>query len=216
MEVQHHGILFENNIIFDITGFSKKEYQQKLPEKYTSIMDIVKNVYSKKDYSIKVSKEGKGIGCADILRFLSNFKNEFTIIVGCWKKLDDENKQFYQIYEFDITPEHTKAFWGGLNADNLTPFVEYVKSIEPGKKAQKENQKLWKEKRAALYETYGQGIVSIDAKIDSKDQRRVQCSIKLEDMIRVFEGNYKVHTNNFGKIKLPYETASKSRSFKRT
>lgn len=216
MEVQYHGILFEDNIIFEITGFTKEEYQQKLTEKYISVMDIVKDVYSEKHYSIKVSKEAKGVGCADILRFLSNFKEGFTMLVGCWKQVNLTTKQFYKIYEFDITPNHYTDFWGGLTIENLTPYVSYVKSIEHGKKAQLDNQKLWKQKRAELYETYGRGIVSIDTKIDSKTQRRVQCSIKLEDMIRVCEGNYKVYTDNFGKIELPYETASSPRSFKRT
>ena len=215
MEVQHHGILFEDGIIFEITGLSKEQSQSELDEKYTSIMDIVKDVHSEKDYSIKVSKDGKGVGCADIIRFISNFKEGFTMIVGCWKQVNSTTKKFYKIYEFDITPEDTKAFWGGLNADNLTPFVEYVKSIDPGRTAQLANRKIWKQKRAKLYEDYGRGIVSIDAKIDSKTQRRVQCSIKLEDLIQVCNGSYNEYTDNFGKIELPYETASKPRSFKR-
>jgi hypothetical protein len=216
MEVQHHGILFEDGIIFEITGLNKAQYQSELDEKYTSIMDIVKDVHSEKDYSIKVSKDGKGVGCADIIRFISNFKEGFTMIVGCWKQVNSTTKKFYKIYEFDITKDHYDAFWGGLTSENLTPFVNYVKSIEHGKAAQKDNQKRWKEKRAELYETHGRGIVSIDAKIDSKTQRRVQCSIKLEDLIQVCNGNYNEYTDNFGKIQLPYETASKPRSFKRT
>ena len=216
MEQQHHGFVFEDAIVLDITGFTKEEYQKKLPSGYTAAMDIVKDIHSEKDYSIKVSSNGKSVGCGDILRFNSHFQNGFTMLIGCWFQKNSTTKTFYRIYEFNIKPEHYQAFWGGLDNNNLTPFVNYVKSIEHGKAAQMANRTIWKQRRDALYATHGRGIVSIDAKIDSKKQRRVQCSIKIEDMIRVCSGSYKEFNANlpYRGIELPYDTNSSPRSFK--
>ena len=62
MEVQNHGVLFEDIVIRAITGLSKDQYESKLDNAYTASMDVVKGVESKINYSIKVSKDGKSIG----------------------------------------------------------------------------------------------------------------------------------------------------------
>jgi hypothetical protein len=212
-EVQQHGNLFEDSVIRAITGLSKKEYQTKLPNAYTASMDIVKGINSDADYSIKVSKEGKSIGCGDILRFIRHCVNdEFTIVVGSWKQVSPKIKRYDAIYEFNICPANYAILWKNITEEVMQPFVFYVKSIEPGKGAQLANRQLWKEQRQQIYDTYGQGLCAIDAKIDSKNQRRVQCSIKIDELITSGIGYYKYETEYNG-IKLPYEQISGPRQF---
>ena len=57
MEVQQHGVIFEDIIVRAITGLSKEEYQSKLPNAYTASMDIEKGIQSDTNNSIKTSKD---------------------------------------------------------------------------------------------------------------------------------------------------------------
>lgn len=215
MESQAHGLQFEEAIIKSITGISKDQYQSLLEGKYTSSMDIVKGIKSKNDYSIKVAKKNTGIGGGDILRFYSHAKQGFTLIIGIWQQKNRETKIYDSIYEFYIKPSDFKTLWGNIPYNVLEDFVKYVKNIPEGKKAQLENRKLWKEKRQKIYDTYEKGLMNIAAKIDSKSQRRVQCSLNIKELID--SGiEYELHTKKYGEISLPYEQKSGSRKFKKS
>jgi len=213
MEVQNHGVLFEDSMIRAITGLSKDEYQDKLPNAYTASMDVVKGIESDANFSIKVSKDGKSIGCGDILRFIRHCRDdEFIMVVGAWRQVSPTVKRYDTIYEFYMRPEHYAILWDSITEEVMTPFVDYVKSIEPGKAAQMANRKLWKQRRQAIYDSYGQGLCAIDAKIDSKNQRRVQCSIKIQKLIESKVEHVKYETEYKG-ITLPYEQNSGPRQF---
>jgi hypothetical protein len=213
MEVQNHGVLFEDSIIRAITGLSKDEYQTLLENAYTASMDVVKGIKSDTNYSVKVSKDGKSIGCGDIIRFIRHSRDdEFTMVVGSWQQISPTIKQYNCIYEFNITPADYTKLWNRITEEVMQPFVDYVKSIEPGKPAQLANRKIWKERRQAIYDACGQGLCAIDAKIDSKNQRRVQCSIKIDKLIDSGIAHSKYETEYKG-IKLPYEQISSPRQF---
>jgi hypothetical protein len=213
MEVQVHGNLFEDKIIFQHTGLTKKQYQELPNNSYTSAFDITKGIMSEHNVSVKTLKEGKAIGCGDILRFVDHcYNREFTIIAGCWKQISPTHKRFYEILEFSITLDLRKIMCGGFTVENLKPFVDYVKSIPIGKAAQMKNQRLWKEKRQQLYDLHSPGLLRIDAKIDSKSQRRVQCSLVVNEMIKA-EIPYTKYTKEYKGISLPYEQESPSRTF---
>jgi hypothetical protein len=214
MEVQSHGVLFEDSVIRAITGLSKDEYQTKLENAYTASMDVVKGIESDADYSVKVSKDGKSIGCGDILRFVRHCRDgEFTMVVGAWCQVTPEIKRYNCIYEFDIKPDHYAKLWAGITEQSLEPFVEYVKSIPHGPEGQLAHQKLWKQKRKDIYNLHGQGICKIDAKVDSKKQRRVQCSVKIRDLIATKEITHRKYETEYKGIKLPYEQDSGPRQF---
>ena len=213
METQNHGLVFENEIVQIITGFTKSEYEKLLPNSYTSSIDIAKDVHSEHDYSIKVSKNGKSVGGGDILRFNEHCKYGFKLVVGCWSQKSKAVKSYYCVYEFDITPNDYIKLWGNLSLEKLKDFVAYVKSIPAGKKAQLENRNLWKEKRQSLYDSYGKGIISIAAKIDSKTQRRVQCSFTIDELVSsgIY---YQKFDTKYKDLDLPYEQNSEPRMIK--
>lgn len=214
-EVQNHGVLFEDTVIRSITGMSKEEYQSTLEGAYIASMDILKGHHSDVNYSVKVSG-GKSLGCGDILRFLRHCRDDsFTIIAGRWKQVTKEKKVYQEIYEFDISPEHYKKLFENMSEEVVKEFVDYVKAIPPGREAQLANRKLWKEKRKVIYETCGRGLMAIDAKIDSKNQRRVQCSAKIQGLIDA-EIPYRKYTEEYRGIQLPYEQESKPRTFAST
>ena len=177
-EVQAHGNLYEDFIIKNLTGFSKKEYDKQKAGGYTSAMDLVKGLHVDKNYSIK-SANGNKVDCGDILRRM--VEDDYNIVIGLWKQIGDY-KLFHTEYTFYIKPEDMNKLWGNMKFEDVKEFVKFVKSIPPGEEAQqatKVERELRKKKIADK-----NALMVIHPKVDSKNQRRVQCSFKIDQMIK--------------------------------
>ena len=178
MEVQAHGNYYENLKIKELTGFSKEEYDSMKDNGYTSSMDIMKGLHSDKDVSIKTAK-GKKVDCGDILRRRS--ETEYDIIIGLWNQVG-ENKIFHTEYTFHITPKHEEILWGKMNYEKLREFDAYIKSIPEGKNAQQDTKVERQVLKTIVEDTNAQ--MKIHPKVDSKKQRRVQCSFNIDKLIK--------------------------------
>tara|TARA_B100001769_G_C21836881_1_gene454269 strand:+ start:67 stop:675 length:609 start_codon:yes stop_codon:yes gene_type:complete len=176
-EVQAHGNYFEDLKIRELTGYSKEDYDSFKNNGYTSSMDIVKGLYYYKDVSIKTAK-GKKVDCGDILRRRS--ETEYDIIIGLWDQVGD-NKIFSQEYTFHIKPEHESILWGNMTYEKLREFDEYIKSIPEGRDAQ-QNTKVERQLLKTITED-ANAQMKIHPKVDSKKQRRVQCSFNIDKLI---------------------------------
>ena len=178
MEVQAHGNYYEDLKTKQITGLSKDEYDALKENGYTSGMDIMKGLMSAYDYSIKTSK-GNTVDCGDILR--RRQETDYNLVVGCYSQVGD-NKVFYSEYTFYIRPEHESILWGRMNYNQLAEYVDYIKNIPAGKTAQQET----KTERTVLKNCIEDknALMKIHPKVDSKKQRRVQCSLKMSDLIK--------------------------------
>ena len=178
MEVQAHGNYYEDLKTKQITGLSKDEYDALKENGYTSGMDIMKGLMSAYDYSIKTSK-GNKVDCGDILR--RRQETDYNLVVGCYSQVGD-NKVFYSEYTFYIRPEHEQKIWGRMNYNQLAEYVDYIKNIPAGKEAQQET----KTERTVLKNCIEDknALMKIHPKVDSKKQRRVQCSLKMSDLIK--------------------------------
>jgi len=178
MEVQAHGNYFEDIKIREITGFSKDEYDSMKDNGYTSSMDIVKGLHSDKDVSIKTAK-GRKVDCGDILRRRSETK--YDIIIGVWDQVGDK-KIFHTEYTFHIKPEHETLLWGKMSYEKLREFNDYIKSIPEGRTAQ-QNTKVERQLLKTITED-ANAQMKIHPKVDSKKQRRVQCSFNIDKLIK--------------------------------
>ena len=178
MEVQAHGNYYEDLKTRQITGLSKEEYDALKENGYTSGMDIMKGLMSAYDYSIKTSK-GNTVDCGDILR--RRQETDYNLVVGCYSQVGD-NKVFHSEYTFYIRPEHEQKLWGRMNYNQLAEYVDYIKNIPAGREAQQET----KTERTVLKNCIEDknALVKIHPKVDSKKQRRVQCSVKMSDLIK--------------------------------
>ena len=216
---QQHGIDFENQIHLSLHGTPKDEYERLISGGYTAVFDIVKGI---KDIdfngSIKVTGNN-GIGCGDIVRMYKHTNGDgatpFTMIVGLYTQVTKTIKEYHTIYEFYIKPKHHSILWADMKLDTIEEFVDYVKNIPHGKEAQLENKKLWKEKRQHIYENEGSGLMSINAKIDSKTQRRTQAGLNINNLI---ESNIpsKKYTKEYRGLVLPYiQKNAPKRKFKK-
>ena len=187
MEVQAHGNYYEDLKTRQITGLGKAEYDALKENGYTSGMDIMKGLMSANDYSIKTTN-GNRIDCGDILR--RRQENEYHLVVAQWEQCGD-NKVFYNEYTFFITPDLEQKLWGRMNYNQLAEYVDYIKNIPAGRKAQQET----KTERTVLKNCVEdkKALFKIHPKVDSKKQRRVQCSVKINELIKAGI-DYKVST----------------------
>ena len=178
MEVQAHGNYYEDLKTRQITGLSKADYDALKENGYTSGMDIMKGLMSPYDYSIKTSK-GNTVDCGDILR--RRQETDYNLVVGCYSQVGD-NKVFYSEYTFYIRPEHEQKLWGKMNYNQLAEYVDYIKNIPAGREAQQET----KTERTVLKNCIEDknALFKIHPKVDSKKQRRVQCSVKMSDLMK--------------------------------
>lgn len=176
-EVQAHGNAFEDIKIKELTGLSKKEYDKLKPNGYTSSFDLVEGINVSYNASIKTTGK-KTVECADILKRME--ESEYRLIVACYQQRGS-NKVFHTEYEFFITPEDYIKLWGTMTYESVKSFVDFVKNIPNGREGQKNTLK----ERKSLQQKVQckKSLMKINPKVDSKNQRRVQCSFKLDEML---------------------------------
>ena len=179
---QEHGFKFENKIHRVTHGKSKKEYDKLINGGHIAELDLQEGVLVDFNAHVKTTKSNS-VGGSDLLRMYIGLELfEVIIIVGKYKEYDGK-KEVFEIYEFYVNPSHHQLFWGGMQLDTLKEFDSYVVNIEKGREAQKINQPIWKDKRDKIYEDECRGLMSINAKIGSTTQRRVQCGFLIHQAI---------------------------------
>jgi hypothetical protein len=177
-EVQSHGISFENFIIQQRTGITKKEYDNLKSKGYISKFDLCSGIITDYDASIKTTG-GKTICCADLLSMI-NHTHDYRMIVGCYNQVG-KNKQFHTQYEFFISSQDYRTLWGDMNYKDVETYVNRIKSIPHGKQAQLEYQFIAESLKSEIIKD--NCLFIVNPKVDSKKQRRVQCSIHLDKLI---------------------------------
>jgi hypothetical protein len=102
------------------------------------------------------------------------------LIVGAYDQVDNK-KVFHTEYEFYITKEDFDTLWGNTSVEKLNGYVDKVRKVEKTKEAQADYQKVkevWK--KGVLDEN---ALFILNPKVDSKKQRRVQCSLHIDKLI---------------------------------
>jgi hypothetical protein len=177
-EVQFHGNAFEDLKIKELTGLPKSKYDKLKPNGYTSSFDLIEGIFVDFNGSIKTTGSNT-IDCADILKRMKEI--EYRLIVGCYSQVENY-KVFHTEYEFYITPDDYSKLWGTMTYEKVEEFVTYVKQIPHGREWQKktlETRKLLQEQTQC-----NNSLFKINPKVDSKNQRRVQCSLKLDEILK--------------------------------
>ena len=138
---------------------------------------------SKENISIKTSGNNT-IDCGDILRFYSRDveDNKITMILVKYKQINN-TKQINEILEIDYSDEFKDILFGSVTKDVLENYVQFVKNIPFGN-ACNEIKNTYKKLKKEIQEKYNMQI-NISPKVDSKNQRRVQCSIPNFDKLLV-------------------------------
>lgn len=173
-EVQNHGFVFEN-WVKTVLGVKELAYN------YTQKWDI----QGETPISVKC------MGLTNALEFGSTVRiweiNEtFTLVVGRWEQVGFK-KIMRSIDEIDITPEILKKMRGDISLEEIRNFDKKIKTFPAGKVGQKQGiefARMWKAERKDRI-----GLLTITHKIDSKNQRRIQCNLNYNNYVKLF-GQY--------------------------
>jgi len=170
-EVQNHGFVFEN-WVKSILGVKELAYN------YTQKWDI----QGETPISVKC------MGITNALEFGSTVRiweinKTFTLVVGRWEQVGFK-KIIRSIDEIDITPEILKKMRGNISLEEITNFDKKIKTFPAGKVGQKQGiefARMWKAERKDRI-----GLLTITHKIDSKNQRRIQCNLNYNNYVKLF------------------------------
>jgi hypothetical protein len=170
-EVQNHGFVFEN-WIKDILGVRELAYN------YTQKWDI------SGEFPISV----KCMGLTNALEFGSTVRiweiNEtFTLVIGRWKQVGSQ-KIIVSIDEINIHTDDLNKMRGEITLQEIKDFDKKIKAFPAGKEGQKQGitfAREWKKNRKDRM-----GLLTITHKIDSKNQRRIQCNLNSKNYVKLF------------------------------
>ena len=148
--------------------------------------DTSKHDISLVQEDISVKTTGcKSVGMGDILRIWDLDTNKKQTLVIVRYKQFSGYKRVEEVIEINFTPQLRDYFFGSLTREELIQYVELIKSIPKGR-CSKSTSDLYKSMKKNLQKTKDMGII-INPKVDSKDQRRVQCSIPdIDKLIQFF------------------------------
>lgn len=163
-EVQKHGIVFEKWIrdtFFD--GYT--------PQSYTQKWDIPSEA-NKRDHipvNPKATKYRTAVDLGDALRQY-DIHEPFWLLIGYWQQ-DGTKKRFVNIVAARVEPDEYHKLWGDIQRADLEKLDALIKDTPNHVTARQLAQKM---KHEAPFST---SIISLNPKIDSKHQRRLQCSL---------------------------------------
>lgn len=179
---QAHGFIRENQLKYMVFGLPPMEKQD------TNTHDILhtENKFNSNEcISIKTTMS-YSVGCSDIIRIYDyideiNSGREITMIIIQQEQCKN-TKKIKNIIEIPFTKEfHNYLFRPDLlHRDDLVWYVSYIRDIEPGKEARQREELCYKSWKEEMQEKCELGI-TINPKVDSKTQRRVQCSFSLKN-----------------------------------
>lgn len=175
-EVQSHGFLFEKWVRDTLFEGYSGDYMQKwdIPPEYNrhaAIPATLRNI----PVSVKTAKFGSPIGLGDILRQRS-IDEPFLMIVGFWRQRTASEKWLVDIGWVKFTPATWPLLWGSLTLSQITELDRVVKDFSTHYTIVRTQTRQMK---AAITANAGSQIV-INPKIDSKKQRRIQCSLPFQ------------------------------------
>ena len=184
-ERQAHGFIFQDWIISKFLDMA-----------YTAKWDIPKeiNPLSNKSVSIKTAKYRGGVGLGDALtQFRIN--EDFQLLVAFYE--ESENiKKIVNVQLIDIPLIKWKEMWGNLTEEKLLELNNFIKSDEGrninGAELDRFRANVQRKKNEILKDYTGK--FSLNPKIDSKTQRRLQCSIGFNTLFETFGLNDEVMT----------------------
>jgi hypothetical protein len=176
---QSHGLFWDSEIrkkVFDLPEC--KNDTQKF-----DIYCIDNKLNPNENISIKTSGD-KNIDCGDILRFYDRDKADITIILIQYRQ-NETHKEIKEIKEINYTEELKQILFGSITRDVIEEYVQFVKAIPKGK-VSSELKTKYKSLKREMQQKYNMRI-NISPKVDSKNQRRVQCSIpNIDDLLSKF------------------------------
>jgi len=174
---QSHGLFWDNEIrtnVFKLEKCINDTCKHDIP--------CDKNCFNCcENVSIKVSGNNN-IDCGDILRFYDIDKIKITTIILLRYKQVNDTKELFEIIEINYNEALHNILFGTIEKSQIEDYVNYVKSIPKGRVSE-DIKKSYLAHKEELQKNNNMRI-NISPKVDSKSQRRVQCSIpKINELL---------------------------------
>ncbi len=210
-ENQMHGKSFENMIKAANGIFTFAAADRKRPP--DSIFDIGAEDDRKLGVPTSIKTTGNNtVALADARMFWRSFGfAPYRIIIGTYSQAGGR-KVFSEIHELILREKYRDVMLGSISEDMVKRFHDGLKKFGVGSH---EQAREWaREQKHQLESDFG--LVTLNPKIDSKNQRRLQCSIPLAALIRAVDaGDYELHSDRFGNLPLPAQIISGARKLKK-
>lgn len=180
-----------NTSIFDCPiGKINENVSVKTCSKNTICLGDVKRIYN---YITNITSNEK------IMLYILQYKQ-----CGVFKKL-------VKIYEINFTKDFHDELFKTIKLDDIEIVDKYIKNIQYGK-VSSECKKQYKSKCKELNNISGK--LQFNPKIDSKNQRRLQCSFKIDKISKMHYNEYTIEEFNIkNNINLLDNIISKPRKF---
>jgi hypothetical protein len=160
--------------------------------------------------SIKSGK-GKHVSLSDARRFWE-VDQDFRMIFGSYSQ-EPGYKKFAVIHEFLFTPAMLHALRGEIDLDDIAAFHHGL-GLTNFPIGRHSDARVWalSEKRRLFAR---RSSIILNPKIDSKSQRRLQCSVPVSALVALCEsaGRHVVHNREIGDLVLPFTLRSSAREF---
>lgn len=163
-ERQIHGFNFEHRIKDILNIYEEKPY--------TSKWDIGSNI------SIKFISTTGTVDMGSVIHIFESFETpNWSMILG-----RHSNKVCTDVYELQFTKDICDKLKGSLTLKDVKEFDRAIKTFSKGHHEEaRQFAKQWKIDNKAKT-----GLLTIQPKIDSKTQRRVQCGINQTNLRKLF------------------------------
>ena len=218
---QLHGKTFEREVITTCFGFSDNEADSfsstatfDIPFGITTCQHQSGDPVSIKTAAVKAAAKS-AIVCLSDARRVWSWNQPLVLVVGLYAQ-DDQEKVFHTVYEFHLklTRDERNSLYGELTFEEVSHFHETLKTFGLGEHAKA---RVWAkcEKKRLAPRT---GAIQLNPKIDSKLQRRLQCSVALAKLVEACNRTKrftKDETGNYRGLPLPYRVKSSAREFKK-
>jgi hypothetical protein len=168
-EVQLHGFDFENWVKKTFFADTSVSYSHKwdIPAEANNLEVVLKG-FRHLPVSIKTCKNGCPIGFGDVLRQFKN-NEDFLLIVGFWEQ-SSANKNFVAVEATKITAQDWRKLFQPLSEEDLKRLDSTIKNREM-------NYAEVRVRAKEIKKSFPATKMILNPKIDSKTQRRLQCSL---------------------------------------
>lgn len=178
---QNHGVLIEN-MVRGTFGFQ--------PEHIDDIYDIPAEYNSENGYPISIKTTCTDVVyLADARRWWRN-THPLQMVVGRYVSVGAVNKVLFEVNTYVIPTSGLNSLRGNIPYEAVELFHNDIHTFSVGEHAAA---RIFAKRRNMMLErVYGKSAVRLNPKIDSKNQRRLQCSLSIEAL-----SPYRVRTDTF-------------------
>jgi len=151
------------------------------------------------------------VGLSDARRFWG-MDDDFRMIVGRYEQ-HGTIKTFSVVHEILLSNDDLRELRGNISYKEVTDFHDGM-SLNRFPAGHHDEARLWAQQQKKILESQHSSVI-LNPKIDSKSQRRLQCSIALPTLINISasQGRYTSHSEWIGDLKLPVQLNSSALEF---